>query len=185
MWNRGDISGTDWISDGVKYIEHLTVQQTIQFQEKSEKWMYEGYASIQKYSSIQIMEILSPSWFQLSPCSRLHDTISTFWNLVSPPTVSSCSQQNDGCSMISSDENGNPFFKLVPWHQSPSAKCNWHNQIHHLWSSMPIHPQHWCLGNWKSRLTSSIDSEIDGSNNCTNNIHACWFESQQTWPCVR
>ena len=38
MWNRGDISGTDWISDGVKYIEHLTVQQTIQFQEKSEKW---------------------------------------------------------------------------------------------------------------------------------------------------
>ena len=63
--------------------------------------MYEGYASIQKYSSIQIMEILSPSWFQLSPCSRLHDTISTFRNLVSPPAVSisSCSQQSHGWSL--------------------------------------------------------------------------------------
>ena len=160
--------------------------------------MYEGYASIQKYSSIQIMEILSPSWFQLSPCSRLHDTISTFWNLVSPSTVSSCSQQNDGCSMISSDENGNPFFKLVPGHQSPRAKCNWHNQIHHRLPSMPIHPQHYPQHYCKAFFLNCFDiletervvqhclfdSEIDASNNPTNNMPADLNDNRHDLVCV-
>ena len=58
---------------------------------------------------LKSMEILPPSWFQLSPWSRFkHDTRICL------------------IFLTSRDQNRNPFFKLVPppRHQSPSTKCN-------------------------------------------------------------
>ena len=180
MWHRGDIiiSGTDWISDGVKYIEHLMVQQTIQFQEKSEKWkdpfgnicrLLDNVWRLRQHSEIFINSNYGNPFPKLVPAVALQSVTRHDLNILEFSFTISCIilltakrwMLNDH---ISSDQNGSPFFKLVPWHQSPSAKCNWHNQIHHRLPSMPIHPQHWtemnCFGNWKSRLTSSRRTSI-------------------------
>ena len=165
MWNRGDISGTDWISDGVKYIEHLTVQQTLQFQEKSEKW---------KDPFGNICRLLDNVWRL-----RMHSEIFINWKVWKsfPQAGSNC---RPGVGLNTTPEFAsysspaeirieilfsNWFHHQGTSLQAPSAMGN--NQKHHLLPSMFNAPfiqnKYWKAFSWTVLAPKQclLDSEKD------------------------